>query len=98
MTVAPGGLIEALVSGEFQTGTVRGRMDGVLGVDLPGGHALAAARELALGHRGDCKIRSCAQERGVDNCASCGDYACDPLTDFFRIVPQARETLDALRG
>jgi len=45
-----------------------------------------------------CKIRLCALERGFENCAACPDYACDELAAFFKMVPQARVTLDQLRG
>jgi hypothetical protein len=44
-----------------------------------------------------CKIRKCARPRKVSTCAACPDYACDKLQDFFKMAPQAKETLDALR-
>ena len=50
-----------------------------------------------VGHCGECKIRLCALERGVANCAACSDYPCEQLSAFFQMVPQARVNLDALR-
>jgi hypothetical protein len=44
-----------------------------------------------------CEIRSCGVERGVVNCAHCGDYACQKLEAWFGNVPQSRVTLDAIR-
>ncbi len=49
-------------------------------------------------HCGECKIRACGIERGVTNCAHCSDYACEELEKFFGMVPQAKETLDAVKA
>ena len=43
-----------------------------------------------------CEIRKCAQERTVENCAHCGDYACDRLDKWFRDVPSAKKVLDEI--
>jgi hypothetical protein len=51
-----------------------------------------------FGHCLECKIRACAMERTVLNCAYCQDYACDTLQEFFGFVPDARTLLDGLRG
>lgn len=51
-----------------------------------------------IGHCAECTIRLCAIERGLENCASCPDYACEQLTAFFQMAPQARINLDQLRG
>jgi hypothetical protein len=55
-----------------------------------------------------CKIRPCAVERGVTNCAHCDEYACDQLEHllaicdklegFFGFTSQARATLDNIRA
>jgi hypothetical protein len=45
-----------------------------------------------------CEMRKCAKGRGVVNCAHCSDYACDTLNEFFKMVPEAKETLDAIRA
>lgn len=45
-----------------------------------------------------CAIRRCAQARTVSTCADCDDYPCDTLNEMFRVAPQAKVTLDALRG
>jgi hypothetical protein len=44
-----------------------------------------------------CEIRKCGQTRKVANCAACPDYACDKLEGVFKMVPEARKTLDSLR-
>ncbi len=49
-----------------------------------------------VGHCSECKIRLCAIQRSFTNCAACPDYACDQLTAFFQMVPQAQVNLEAL--
>ena len=50
-------------------------------------------------HWSECDIRACAQERGVTNCAHCGEYTtCPKLARFFGFVPSAKTTLDAIRA
>jgi len=44
-----------------------------------------------------CEIRGCCMEKGVANCAGCDMYGCDKLENFFKMVPDARTTLDNLR-
>jgi hypothetical protein len=44
-----------------------------------------------------CEIRKCGQTKGVANCASCTDFACDKLTAFFKMAPEAKATLDVIR-
>lgn len=51
-----------------------------------------------ISHCVECEIRACGTEKGVENCATCTDYACDKLVKFFEFVPEARTTLDGLRG
>ncbi len=50
-----------------------------------------------IGHCSECKMRLCAIERGLANCAACPDYACETLAGFLQSVPQAKANLDALR-
>jgi len=45
-----------------------------------------------------CEIRKCAHGRKVGTCAECGDYACAKLDEFFKMAPNAKETLDSLRS
>ena len=49
-------------------------------------------------HCSECEIRACGLDRGVINCAHCGDYACEKLEAFFVFVPDARATLDGVRA
>ncbi len=50
------------------------------------------------GHCLECDIRACGEQKGLVNCASCPDYACEKLQAFFTQAPGARERLDALRA
>ena len=44
-----------------------------------------------------CHIRSCARQKGFENCAFCGEYACKSLEEFFSTDPTARRRLDEIR-
>ena len=44
-----------------------------------------------------CEIRKCGQEKGVENCAYCEDYACEKLEKFFKVAPMFKATLDEIR-
>ncbi len=46
----------------------------------------------------DCRIRQCAMEKGLENCAHCPDYICEPLRTFFAAEPAAKAHLEALRA
>ncbi len=46
----------------------------------------------------DCPIRNCAGEKGVPNCAYCGEYPCETLGTFFRDNPEAKSRLDFIRS
>jgi hypothetical protein len=45
-----------------------------------------------------CLIRSCAKNKGFENCASCSEYACEQLLKFFAMEPQAKRRLDKIRS
>jgi hypothetical protein len=44
-----------------------------------------------------CEIRKCGLEKKLKNCAYCDEYACEKLTDFFKMAPQAKTNLDEIR-
>jgi hypothetical protein len=44
-----------------------------------------------------CEIRKCGKEKKVKNCAYCTEYACEKLTDFFKMAPQAKTNLEEVR-
>ncbi len=44
-----------------------------------------------------CEIRKCGQEKEVKNCAYCDDYACEKLTKFFDMAPEAKTALAEIR-
>lgn len=48
-------------------------------------------------HCNECEIRLCSIGKGLENCSQCADYACSKLEEFFRMVPDAKVTLDAER-
>ncbi|MEW5867056.1 MAG: DUF3795 domain-containing protein [Bacillota bacterium] len=50
------------------------------------------------GYCGECPIRACGIQKGLENCAYCDSYACDELNKFLGNVPTARAVLDALRA
>lgn len=50
-----------------------------------------------IAHCSECKIRVCAIEKNVRNCAHCSDYPCQKLKEFFAVVPQAQVTLEEIR-
>jgi hypothetical protein len=52
---------------------------------------------LHVGHCGMCEIRKCGQEKDVKNCGWCPDYSCEKTEDFFKMVPDARKTLDTVK-
>ncbi len=45
-----------------------------------------------------CEIRKCGMEKDIENCAHCGDYACEKLEKFFEMVPDAKKRLDEIRS
>jgi hypothetical protein len=51
-----------------------------------------------IGYCSMCEIRKCGLGRAVENCAHCADYACDKLEKFLSQVPDARKTLEGIRG
>ena len=51
-----------------------------------------------MSHCEECDIRACGIEKHVENCAKCVEYACDRLVKFIEFVPEAKATLDGLRG
>lgn len=54
--------------------------------------------EEIFGHCKVCEIRKCGQEKEIENCAHCGEYACEKLDGFFSLAPMAKTALDEIRG
>ena len=46
----------------------------------------------------NCKIKKCAIEKGIDNCAYCNEYACEELLATFSTEPDAKARLDIIRN
>lgn len=51
-----------------------------------------------VGHCHVCEIRKCGNQKGVQNCAYCDDYACEKLEGFFKMAPNAKEHLEEIRS
>ena len=45
-----------------------------------------------------CDVRRCGREHAVLNCAHCDDYGCERITAFFKMAPEAKSSLDAIRA
>lgn len=45
-----------------------------------------------------CEIRKCAQERNIENCAHCTEYACERLSKLLNEYTPAKEVLDEIRA
>jgi hypothetical protein len=56
-----------------------------------------ADSERLFSHTKVCEIRKCALDKKIANCAHCEEYACEKLTDFFKMAPEAKTTLDEIR-
>jgi hypothetical protein len=44
-----------------------------------------------------CEIRKCGQGKGIKNCAYCDEYACEKITRFHAMAPQAKASLEKIR-
>ena len=51
-----------------------------------------------FGYCKTCEIRKCCQDKSLENCAHCGDYACDKLNMVFKMAPYAQKSLDKIRA
>jgi hypothetical protein len=49
-------------------------------------------------HTKVCEIRKCGKEKQVPNCGHCDEYACDRITEFFKMAPDAKSTLDGIKA
>ena len=50
-----------------------------------------------IGYCSVCEIRKCGLERKLENCAFCGVYACEKLSKFIEMVPDAKSNLEEVR-
>jgi hypothetical protein len=56
-----------------------------------------ADSERLFRYTGICEIRKCGLEKKVKNCAYCDEYACEKLTEYFKMAPVAKTNLDEIR-
>lgn len=75
---------------------------GVYGTTLSSDDCTCSGCHSAVGpwmsHCAECEIRACGTEKGMENCSECAEYACNKLAKFLEFVPEAKATLDGLRG
>jgi hypothetical protein len=45
-------------------------------------------------HCSECEIRACGIAKGHNNCSQCAEYSCEKLNEFFKMVPEAKATLE----
>jgi Protein of unknown function (DUF3795) len=45
-----------------------------------------------------CKIRVCAIQKKIENCAYCDDYICDLLVEFFKSDRSAKQRLEKIHN
>ncbi|MBN1260230.1 MAG: DUF3795 domain-containing protein [Anaerolineae bacterium] len=57
-----------------------------------------ATSDRKCGYCAECQVRACAVARGVATCAHCDNYGCEILTEFLKMAPEAKVTLDAIRA
>ena len=50
-----------------------------------------------IGYGAICEMRKCGREKGVENCAYCGDYPCQKLEKFYEMLPMGKATLDEIK-
>ncbi|MBN1984466.1 MAG: DUF3795 domain-containing protein [Chitinivibrionales bacterium] len=53
-------------------------------------------KEPLFNHCKVCEIRSCSQNKELDNCAGCSDYPCSKLDFIFKSEPAAQKRLDTI--
>ena len=46
----------------------------------------------------DCKIRQCAIEKNIENCAYCNEYVCNLLMEVFDTDPNTKVNLEKIRS
>ncbi len=51
-----------------------------------------------ISHCAECKIKACAEGKGLDNCGLCKDYPCDKVNHVVNFVPEAKQVLDQIHA
>jgi hypothetical protein len=54
-------------------------------------------KERLFSHCQVCEIRRCGREKQLKNCATCNEYPCPKLSQFFLMVPQGKAVLDEIK-
>lgn len=50
-----------------------------------------------IGYCAICKIRICAMQKDIENCAYCDDYPCNDVENFHQKATKAKEYIETLR-
>ncbi len=45
----------------------------------------------------DCRIRKCAIDKNMINCAYCSDFACEKLESHYKFDPSSKDRLEEIR-
>ena len=45
-----------------------------------------------------CEVRKCGEEKKVETCAHCDDYACTKIKGLFGLEPRMKKALDRIRA
>ena len=45
-----------------------------------------------------CRIRNCAREKKIPNCAYCSEYSCETIEEFFKDNPESKSRLSIIRS
>ncbi|MBU0992851.1 MAG: DUF3795 domain-containing protein [Proteobacteria bacterium] len=53
---------------------------------------------ILFSHCSVCDIRKCGMGKDMENCAHCGDYACDKLKPMLDMLPHAKKSLEKIRS
>ncbi len=45
-----------------------------------------------------CEIRKCGLTKEIATCADCMEFSCQKLSNFHKMVPDAKKTLDSIKA
>jgi hypothetical protein len=60
-------------------------------------NCLGCHSEVVFGHCNQCDIRKCNTDKAQENCSTCDSYSCDKISEFHKMVPDAKAVIEGLR-
>ncbi len=60
-------------------------------------NCLGCNSDVLVGHCKVCEIRSCAREKGMENCGKCESFVCSKVEGILKHDESARERLSSVR-